>query len=109
LVKLTVKEQYRSLSSDAFYFRNMKDCQIFLGVFKNHWCNVPWDEPVEIPKNTEIDRLDRVLMSMDPAERADSNLSWGFNLAKRCNTDKITPRQQRGLHSITKLFSKHHS
>ena len=65
-----------------FYFHDMEDCDDFMYVFKDHWCNVPWKQPVEIPDDTCIDDYDINDMNKPAKERAEDNLSWGFNLVK---------------------------
>ena len=70
-----------------FYFKNMNDCVAFMHVFKDHWCNVPWKEPIEIPDDTNITKVQREMMNLDPRIRADKNLSWGFNALRKDCTD----------------------
>lgn len=69
-----------------FYFYTLADVNAFLYVFKDHWCNISWEGPEEISIN-EVPK-DRIMkMKKNPKERAESNLSWGFNLAKMCGKD----------------------
>lgn len=76
-------EANNAITGGAFYFYNIDDCRKFMYVFKDHWCNVPWKEPVEISDSTYIDSNARRYMSVPPKKRAEDNLSWGFNLVKR--------------------------
>ena len=82
MVKLEAKDVFFN-SVKAFYFHNMADCRTFLYVFRNHWCNVPWNTPVEAPSWPEMNAHQRRAMDLDPKERAESCLSWGFHFAKR--------------------------
>lgn len=67
---------------EVFYFHNMSDCKEFLYVFKDHWCNVPWETPIEIPDDTYITSRERICMDKPPKKRAEDNLSWGFSLVR---------------------------
>lgn len=86
MVKLEPKTEL-NLFASAFYFHTMSDCQAFLHVFKDHWCNVPWKAPVEATDFPEASVYDREVMDKDPRQRADSNLSWGFNLVQSHGID----------------------
>ena len=66
-----------------FYFYNMRDCEDFLYVFKDHWCNVPWEKPIEAPSDTLISFYDRKSMDVPPKKRAEDSLFWGFSLVNR--------------------------
>lgn len=70
-----------------FYFHTMQDCNDFLYVFKDHWCNVPWENPKEVSDDFKISESQRKSMDKPPKERAESNLSWGFSLVKRLGID----------------------
>ena len=92
MIKLTSKNKLHNVS---FYFNDMKDCNKFLYVFKNHWCNVKWENPVEISNNTPIPDYYRRYLGK-PEELAEDNLKWGFNSFNddyTTNNDNITPRQ----------------
>lgn len=67
----------------VFYFHTMEDCNTFKNVFVDHWCNVPWKDPVEIPDDYPIDLAHKTYMDKDPKTYAELNLSWGFSLVKR--------------------------
>ena len=67
----------------VFYFHTMEDCNKFLYIFRDHWCNVPWKEPIEVPDDYPISARDQEVMDEDPKERAERDLSWGFSLVKR--------------------------
>lgn len=81
MIKLEVKANYRRSFDTPFYFKDIKDCNIFKHVFKDYWCNIPFDPPEEIPDNTDIGDM-RKYLNMDPKERALNNLSWGNSLVK---------------------------
>lgn len=99
MIKLGVKTE-RSNSKYVFYFHNMDDCNKFKYVFKNHWCNIKWEKPVEIPNDTKISEYDRKVMDKDPEERAESDLSWGFSLEKYEEWDKRTSSQNAFINSF---------
>lgn len=71
----------------TFYFHTIQDCNDFLYVFKDHWCNVPWEKPREVPNDFLIGENQRKSMDKPSKERAESNLLWGFSLVKRLNID----------------------
>ena len=75
MIKLTSKNKLHNIS---FYFNNIEDCNKFLYVFKNHWCNVKWEKPEEIPNNTYIKDYHKRYLGR-PEELAENNLKWGFN------------------------------
>lgn len=66
----------------GIYFKNMEDCNKYLHVFKDHWCNVPWKKPIEKDVNDlspfEKSKMDKFLIQ-DPIKSAEDNLSWGFH------------------------------
>lgn len=82
MVKLKVKESERlsKTMKRVFYFKDMEDCERFLYVFKDHYCNVPWDEPEESDEFSNMDVNDIYDMDEDPVDRADRSLGWGFSL-----------------------------
>lgn len=80
MVKLEAKD---TTFGGIFYFHNMKDCREFIYVFEDHWCNVPWETPIEISDDTYISSEERRYMDKSPKKRAEDNLSWGFSLEKR--------------------------
>lgn len=82
LIYLIKLETNCANSREVFYFHNMSDCKDFLYVFKDHWCNVPWKTPIEIPDDTYITSKERVCMDKPPKKRAEDNLSWGFSLVR---------------------------
>lgn len=86
----------------VFYFRTRDDCNKFLNVFKDHWCNIRWKDPVEIPYNTKLSSYDEKTLDEDPKKRAESNLSWGFNLARYYGDDKLKPSQQAFIDKMMK-------
>ena len=96
MIKLETNYQ----NSDAFYFRTLDDCNKFLYVFKDHWCNVKWKSPVEVSDNISLSRFQRYALDKDPKDRAQSNLSWGFNLARRHDDDKLNREQQIYLNRL---------
>lgn len=93
MIKLETNATKYPIMNIAIYFHNMDDCKRFLYVFKNHWCNVRWKEPIEIPDNTKISEYRRKDMDKDPEERAERDLKWGFGFAKMEGTDVTTIEQ----------------
>lgn len=88
----------------TFYFHTMQDCNDFLCVFKNHWCNVPWEKPREVPNDFPIGKSQRKSMDEPPKKRAESNLSWGFSLVKRLNID-LSERQNLFVKDMVDILS----
>ena len=86
MILLDVQEQY-DWQHSKFYFRTMTECEIFMNVFRNHFCNVPWNTPKIIPDTSELSEYDLKYLNRDPKIRAESNLSWGFSLVKFNNID----------------------
>ena len=74
-IKLTSKNKLRN---ETFYFNNIEDCRIFMDVFKDHWCNIIWEKPIEVP-DCSIPYEELGFNNKDPKKRAEDNLSWGFN------------------------------
>lgn len=93
MVKLTETKYW---PHNVLYFHNMRDCKKYLAVFTNHWCNVPWDDPIVIPDNTLITSEQRAAMDKSPRKRAKADLSWGFSMC-RSNKIPLTAKQQKIL------------
>lgn len=87
----------------AFHFRTMDDCKKFMYVFRNHWCNIPWEEPAEIPDYTKIN--DDQYIDVDPVARAMGNLTWGFSALRSHNMDTLTGEQQSVLSDIVSTIT----
>lgn len=87
-----------------FYFHTMQDCKDFMYVFKDHWCNVPWNTPVEITSDTYISEDLKREMDKPPKKRAQDNLSWGFNLVERLDID-LTKEQNNFVKSMMTKIS----
>lgn len=71
----------------VFYFHNMKDCEEFMKVFENHWCNVPWKDPIEKENFDEAEDEEIEAMDESPEKRAEDALHWGFSLVKFLHID----------------------
>lgn len=82
MVKLEVDGRGHPTFSSGIYFHTMEDCRKFIHVFKDHWCNIPWKDPVEADNFPEMTRYHRESMDKDPVKRAESDLNWGFSLAR---------------------------
>lgn len=88
MIKLeAISTKYPTGMSAVFYFHNMNDCNIFMHVFKDHWCNVKWEMPIELPDNTKIPDYKRRDMDKNAKERAERSLPWGFAFAINAGTD----------------------
>lgn len=77
MVKLEAKD---TTFGGIFYFHNMEDCEEFLYVFKDHWCNVPWKEPILISDNEYVCNDYKRYMDISPKKRAEDSLSWGVSI-----------------------------
>lgn len=86
----------------TFHFRTMDDCKKFMYVFQDHWCNIPWEDPVEIPDYTKIN--DDRYIDADPVARAEDNLSWGFSALRFHNMDTLTGEQQSMLSGMVSVM-----
>lgn len=80
----------------------MNDCEKFIYVFKDHWCNIEWENPAKVPDNLKISDYERKALDKDPVERAESNLSYGFNLVRYCGKDKLIKEQSLFIKEIIK-------
>lgn len=99
-IKLTSKNKARNVD---FYFNNIKDCEIFKSVFKDHWCNVTWEEPVEV-NSVPYEKSEYI--NDDPKKRAEDNLKWGFNSIWASEVDgELTEDQQSFVNSMTRILS----
>lgn len=87
-----------------FYFHTMKDCNDFLYVFSDHWCNVPWESPKEISDDFPILESQRWRMDIPPKKRAEDSLSWGFSLVRRLGID-IDENQNSFVKDIVEKLS----
>lgn len=92
---------YRNEST--FYFRNMEQCDQFISVFKDHWCNIPWLKPIDLGDNVIIPNYALRMIDIDPKDRAIANLSWGFNMAKVYNIG-LSEEQQKALEEMMEQF-----
>lgn len=77
-----VKLQATDDPSAVWYFNTMKDCEKFLYVFKDHWCNARWNKPIEADSFPEVDSDDWDDLQKNPKKMAEDNLEWGFFLEK---------------------------
>jgi len=98
MIKLTSKNNW---NKGVFYFRTMEDCNEFLYVFQDHFCNVPWNTPIEVPNTILLEQQQAIAMSASPKERAEKNLSWGFSIAGT----SLTSTQQAYVNEIGKLLN----
>lgn len=95
MVKLQVIDP-RGYRHSPLYFKTMEDCDTFKYVFKDHMCNVPWEQPIEacsFPEMTNLQRHHMEEMSKDIKKYAESNLSWGFSIMEGCEIG-LTSEQQ---------------
>lgn len=95
MVRLQSKNKY---NRGVFYFHTMDECNDFLYVFSDHFCNVDWEKPVEISDNTMLSYEHRRAMDIPPKERAERYLSWGFDVAGK----NLTREQMEYVEKIAK-------
>lgn len=94
MVLLTLREPYKNEREGNFYFKTMEECKSFLYVFKDHWCNIPWDIPKEVSSDkANLTNYQIRSLEVDPKKRAEENLSWGFNFIKYHDLNKTTEEQ----------------
>lgn len=92
VLKTNLDEATSLQRNETFYFKDMEDCNRFLEVFEDHFCNVPWKTPEQKTINSIPPIEVQITMNMDPVKRAEKELSWGFNLCKTNNIGE-TPEQ----------------
>lgn len=90
----------------VFYFHNMKDCNEFIYVFKDHFCNIEWSEPKEFPDNSILLSSEREAMDIPPKERAERNLKWGFNAINKSDCQvKINTEQKKFVYDMVERIT----
>ena len=75
LIKLTSSNK---LDNVSFYFKTIQECEDFKKVFRDHWTHVKWEKPEEVDEHS-VPSHKKEYINRPPKERAESNLSWGFN------------------------------
>lgn len=73
----------------------MEACNIFKSVFRDHWCNIDWNEPEEAEMFDEAkSEYWCKHINDDPKVLADKSLDWGFALekytGKALNADQLS-------------------
>lgn len=104
MIKLETKCK-EAIDHAVFYFHTLEECNIFKYTFRDHWCNIKWEKPIEISNNTHISEYQRKSMDKDPKERAEDNLSWGFNRSESRN-DKLNENQKGFIKHIMEQISE---
>ena len=94
MVRLDTDLEKYGRQNESFYFHTMQECKEFLYAFQDHWCNVPWKEPVEIPDTTVLPTGKARYMDIPPKTRADENLSWGFSLVRSLGIEDTAKQSQ---------------
>ena len=84
------------------YFNTIEECNEYMKVFKDHWCNIRWKTPVVVPDNTSLTDYEKSRLLKSPKERAESNLSWGFNMERFYGDDKLTNNQITFVNNLVK-------
>lgn len=100
MIKLAQTKYYPQVT---FYFHTMKECKKFISTFENYGCNLPWDDPEEVPDNTQIDAFDRAEMRRKPKKRAKDDLDWAYGICKSNNIG-FTPEQQEKINQLMQMF-----
>lgn len=77
MVKLTCQND-----GTYFLFNSKEDAEEFIHVFKDHWCNISWGVIEEAEKD-DITSNKTKYIDLNPKERAEDNLSWGFYRNKK--------------------------
>lgn len=101
---IKLESNFKTGRNSEFYFRSKKECDAFLWVFDDHWCNVPWKKPVEIPDNTPLNEYWKEHINDDPKKLAVEKLNWGFSNCKYNNIGR-TASQQSFLDDMVGKFS----
>ena len=86
----------------SFYFKDKRDADAFVYVFKDHWCHVDFEGRYQI-----VSDYDKHIefMNQDPIKRAESNLSWGFNFARSHGDDELTIDERSFIRQIHKRLN----
>lgn len=105
IIELKTIDSYMFLAA-TFYFTSMENCNKFKYVFEDHWCNVPWDDPIELPDYYPLSSYWREHINDDPKKLAEDNLMWGFQNCKFNGYDKLTSEQQLLLDSLCNIIVK---
>lgn len=95
MVKLTAKNDWQRC---AWYFHNMKQCEKFQKVFRDHGAYINWNNPIEAPSFPEMDTNDYIEMDRKPKKRAEDDLPWAFN--SYCKANKECDRSMEIARSI---------
>lgn len=88
----------------SFYFKDKKDADVFIYVFKDHWCHVDFEGRYQNISDYEYNsHLE--FMNQDPIKRAESNLSWGFSFARSHGDDELTIDERSFIRQIHKRLN----
>ncbi len=94
-----------STTGREVYFRNEEDANAYLYVFKDHWCNLKWSLPVVV-RDSRVPSKYTKYIDMDPKERAEADLSWGFAIIENKNIG-LTSEQKRFVEkAVTDLTNR---
>lgn len=104
MIKLETKCK-NHIDHAVFYFHTLEECNIFKYTFRDHWCNIKWEKPIEISNNTHISEYQRKSMDKDPKKRAEDNLSWGFNRSENSNSG-LTREQNNFIQNMINRVSE---
>jgi hypothetical protein len=82
----------------------MEECKKFMRVFSNHWCEIPWADPVELPDGMPLSDKHRNHMNLDPIKRAETNLNWGFRFVERHHLESKLELQCQVERMMAKIY-----
>lgn len=83
MIRLQAKGDWQH---NAWYFKNMKQCKKFQGVFEDHGAYINW-ETEEADSFPEMDGDDWAEIYRKPKKRAKDDLDWAFNSYLRDHHD----------------------
>lgn len=92
-----------STTGREVYFRNEEDANAYLYVFKDHWCNLKWSLPVVV-RDSRVPSKYTKYIDMDPKERAEADLSWGFAIMER-NNMMLSSEQKNLVEELVDKFT----
>lgn len=84
------------------YFNTLQECEEYLYVFKDHWCNVKWKEPIKVSDISNSN--EKEYMKKSPKERAEADLSWGFSMMKLKGGEELNKDQSVFLDDFLKTI-----
>lgn len=96
-------QSVNKLNNITRYFATFKDYKDYIYVFKDHWCNVVWTDPIKV-NIKDVPYLAVKNMEIKSAkQRAEDDLAWGFNASWQDElSDRLTAEQEAYVNFLLK-------